>query len=48
MQKADRTVLLPVPDASARVAALRSGQVDWVEAPPPDALASLRQAGMQI
>ena len=34
--------------ASARVAALRSGQVDWVEAPPPVALASLRQAGMQI
>ena len=46
--KADRMVLLPVPDASARVAALRSGQVDWIEAPPPDALASLRQAGMQI
>jgi ABC-type transport system substrate-binding protein len=30
------------------VAALLSGQVDWVEAPPPDATARLRAAGMQI
>jgi peptide/nickel transport system substrate-binding protein len=41
-------VLLPVPDASTRVSALRSGQVDWIEAPPPDALPSLRAAGFQI
>jgi peptide/nickel transport system substrate-binding protein len=30
------------------VAALRSGQVDWIEAPPPDAIAQLRSAGFQI
>jgi peptide/nickel transport system substrate-binding protein len=46
--RCERLVLLPLPDANTRVAALRSGQVDWVEAPPPDALASLRQAGFQI
>ena len=28
--------------------ALRSGQVDWIEAPPPDAVPSLKSAGMQI
>lgn len=46
--KLDKMVLLPVPDASARVAALRSGQVDWIEAPPPDAMDSLKSAGFAI
>jgi peptide/nickel transport system substrate-binding protein len=46
--KQDRVVLLPMPEASTRVAALLSGQVDWVEAPPPDALDRLKSAGMQI
>lgn len=46
--KLDALVLLPVPDASARVAALRSGQVDWIEAPPPDAIDSLKGAGFSI
>jgi ABC-type transport system substrate-binding protein len=44
----DKLVLLPVPDPSARVAALRSGQVDWIEAPPPDAIDSLRGVGFEI
>lgn len=44
----DKLVLLPVPDASARVAALRSGQVDWIEAPPPDAIESIEAAGFTI
>lgn len=44
----DKMVLLPVPDASARVAALRSGQVDWIEAPPPDAIDSIKAAGFTI
>src|SRR6201986_5412661 len=35
--KVDRMVLLPMPEANARTAALLSGQVDWVEAPAPDA-----------
>ncbi|MCZ8123351.1 MAG: ABC transporter substrate-binding protein [Magnetospirillum sp.] len=46
--KLERLVLVPLPEASARTAALRSGQVDWIEAPAPDAIPSLRQAGMQI
>lgn len=46
--KLSKLILVPLPEASARVAALRSGQVDWIEAPPPDAVASLRGAGFQI
>jgi peptide/nickel transport system substrate-binding protein len=48
MPKLDQLVLLPVPDASARVAALRSGQVDWIEAPPPDSMDSLKGAGFAM
>ena len=43
-----RLVLLPLPEANTRVAALRSNQVDFIEAPPPDAIPSLRQAGFTI
>jgi ABC-type transport system substrate-binding protein len=46
--KLDRVVLLPMPEANTRLAALRSGQVDWIEVPPPDAVPSLRAAGFQI
>ncbi len=46
--KAERLILVPMPEATTRVAALRSGTTDWIEAPPPDALDSLRKAGMQI
>lgn len=46
--KQDRVVLLPMPEASTRVAALLSGEVDWIEAPPPDAIPRLKAAGMKI
>jgi peptide/nickel transport system substrate-binding protein len=46
--KCERLVLLPIPDANTRVAALLSGHVDWIEAPPPDAIQRLRQQKMQI
>ena len=46
--KLDKLVLLPLPEPNARVAALRSGQVDWIEAPAPDAVESLKAAGFQI
>ena len=46
--KLDKMVLVPLPEPNARVAALRSGQVDWIEAPAPDAISSLRQAGFDI
>lgn len=46
--KLARLVLLPLPEANARTAALLSGQVDWIEAPAPDALPQLRARGFQI
>ncbi len=46
--KVDKVVLRPIPEASARVAALLSGQVDFIEAPPPDAVPRLKQQGMEI
>jgi peptide/nickel transport system substrate-binding protein len=44
----DRLVLIPMPEASTRTAALLTGQVDWIEAPSPDAIPRLKAAGMQI
>ncbi len=46
--KCDRLVIQPIPDAVTRISALLTGQVDWVEAPAPDTIAQLKQAGMQI
>jgi peptide/nickel transport system substrate-binding protein len=46
--KLDRLIVYPMPEPTTRVAALRSGQVDWIEVPPPDAIPSLRDAGFQI
>ena len=45
--KVDKLILFPMPEATTRLAALRNGQVDWIEVPPPDAIPSLRQAGFQ-
>jgi peptide/nickel transport system substrate-binding protein len=46
--KIDRIVLLPIPEASARTAALLSGQVDWIEAPAPDAVPQIKSKGFVI
>lgn len=46
--KTPRCVLIPMPDANARVAALRAGTIDIAETLPPDPIPSLRQAGVQI
>jgi ABC-type transport system substrate-binding protein len=46
--KQDRLVLIPMPEASTRTAALLAGQVNWIEAPSPDAIDRLKAAGMQI
>src|ERR1700676_3238929 len=48
MAKVDKVVLMPIPEANSRLAALRSGQVDWIEVPPPDGIASLKSAGFTI
>ena len=44
----DRLVLLPMPEANTRVAALLSGQVNFAEAPPPDAVGRLKSSGMKL
>jgi peptide/nickel transport system substrate-binding protein len=41
-------VLYPMAEATTRLAALRSGQVDWIEVPPPDSIASLKAAGFKV
>ncbi len=46
--KTDRMVLLPMPEANARTAALLAGQVDWVEAPAPDAVKEIEGRGFKI
>jgi peptide/nickel transport system substrate-binding protein len=46
--KVDVIRLLPIPEANSRLAALRSGQVDWIEVPPPDGIPSLKAAGFSV
>lgn len=46
--KVNKVTLFPMPEANTRLSALRSGQVDWIEVPPPDAIPSLKQAGYKI
>jgi peptide/nickel transport system substrate-binding protein len=46
--KVDRLVLLPMPEPNARTAALLSGQVDWIEAPSPDAVPQIKQRAFTI
>ena len=46
--KQDKLILLPMPEAATRTASLLSGQVNFIEAPAPDALPVLKKAGMQI
>src|SRR2546429_3257766 len=46
--KVDKMLLLPMPEANVRTAALLSGQVDWIEAPSPDAVAELKQRGFLL
>jgi len=44
--KHDRIVLIPMPEATTRAAALLSNQVDFIEAPLPDTIPRLKSAGM--
>jgi ABC-type transport system substrate-binding protein len=46
--KLDRLVLLPIPEVSARTAALLAGRVEWAESPSPDTVPRLRQAGITV
>ncbi|AWB35332.1 ABC transporter substrate-binding protein [Orrella marina] len=44
----DRVIMIPMPEANARTAALLSGQVDWIEAPSPDAIPQMESRGFKI
>src|SRR6202048_1405715 len=46
--KHDRMVLIPMPEATTRAAALIAGQVDLIEAPSPDTIPRLKSAGMNV
>ena len=46
--KIDKVVMLPMPEANARTAALLGGQVDWIEAPSPDAMPQIKQRGYKL
>ena len=46
--KVDKVILRPIPDPTARVAALRSGEVNWIEVPPPDDVPNLSGQGFQV
>jgi peptide/nickel transport system substrate-binding protein len=46
--KHDRLVLIPMPEATTRAAALLAGQVDFVEAPSPDTIPRLKSSGMRV
>jgi peptide/nickel transport system substrate-binding protein len=46
--KLDKLVVMPMAEATTRIAALRSGQVDWIEVPAPDSIPSLKAAGYAV
>ncbi|HEX3459558.1 MAG TPA: ABC transporter substrate-binding protein [Acidimicrobiales bacterium] len=46
--KLNQLILKPIPDPSARIAALRSGAVNWIEYPTPDDISSLKSSGYQV
>lgn len=46
--RVDHVVLIPLPEANARTAALLSGQVDWIEAPAPDAMDQIKSKEFKI
>jgi peptide/nickel transport system substrate-binding protein len=46
--KLDKVITIPIPDPNARTAALLSGQVDWIEAPAPDAIPRIKSQGYNI
>jgi len=46
--KSPAVTLIPILDPNARIAALRSGQVDMAESMPPEAIGSLKGAGLKV
>jgi peptide/nickel transport system substrate-binding protein len=48
LPKVAQVILRPIPDASARLAALQSGEVNWAEIPPPESMEDLNKSGFQV
>jgi ABC-type transport system substrate-binding protein len=46
--KLDSLILLPIPEVSARTAALLSGRADWAESPSPDTVEKLKGGGFVV
>lgn len=46
--KTERLILLPIPEPTTRASALLSGQVDFIEAPPPDFVPRLKSRGFVV
>ena len=46
--KLDRVVFKPIPDASARVASIRSGETDIIAVPTPDSVSGLQSDGFKM
>ena len=46
--KLDKLILRPMPEASTRVAAILSGQANFIEVPPPDAIPRLKSSGIVV
>ncbi|HEV7392041.1 MAG TPA: ABC transporter substrate-binding protein, partial [Burkholderiales bacterium] len=46
--KSERLILLPIPEPTTRASALLSGQVDFIEVPPPDFVPRLKSQGFVV
>ena len=46
--KLEKLFVYPMAEATTRIAALRSNQVDWIEVPAPDSIPSLKAAGYNV
>jgi peptide/nickel transport system substrate-binding protein len=46
--KLDKLILKPIPDPSTRIAALKSGEVNWIEYPNPDTVPQLQSDGFHV
>ena len=46
--KMDRYILIPMIEETTRLAALRTGGIDWIDNPPPDAIETLEREGFQV
>lgn len=46
--KLERLILRPMPEVTARMAALRAGEVNWIEVPSPDEVPALQAEGFEV